>query len=68
MLADQPRDDLVGHLLATEEDRPFVGLERAQARIGSGRQHDLEDGVERLLGSQRHRTRSTAALASVSQH
>ena len=43
MLVEQARDDLVGHRLAAEEDRPLVPLERAQARIGRGRQLDLEE-------------------------
>jgi hypothetical protein len=30
----QPVDDLVNHLFPAEENRPFVLLERAQARIG----------------------------------
>ena len=67
MLADQSLDDLVGQLFPTKEDWPLFGLERAEARIRSWRQFDLKDGVERLSGWQRHRMRSTAALASTSQ-
>ena len=52
-LADQPADDVVDHLLAAEEDRPFVLAERPQPRIGAGRKRDGEDVGRGRVGAHR---------------
>jgi len=52
-MAEQAVDDLVGHALAAEEDRPLMLLEGAQAGIGAGRQADREDRVEGVVGGGR---------------
>jgi hypothetical protein len=54
MLTNQAPDDLIGNRLTPEKDWPFVGFERAEARIGRGRKLELERGSERRGGFDCH--------------